>query len=146
MKRLSLPARTVRIADDYTEESGARAAHILLQDSAFPSAFPTAVVASNDHSAVGFIHTCLQSGVRVPDDVSVTGFDDSRVARLSYVDLTTVRQDGQQVAEASVAAAVSRIKGRLSAIETLISPSLVIRTSTSRPRRKTRALRSSRSA
>ena len=74
----------------YLEEAGSQAARMLLQE----ESLPTAVVTANDHCAVGLIHTLLRAGVRVPEDLSVTGFDDSRVAQLSYVDLTTVRQDG----------------------------------------------------
>ena len=134
VKRHRLSARVVRIIDDYTEESGARAARLLLD----ADTFPTAVMASNDHAAVGFIHTVLQAGLRIPQDVSVTGYDDSPVARLSYVGLTTVHQDGQQMAQASVAAALSRVDGRNTPLETIIEPALTIRASTAPPRGTTR--------
>ena len=107
-RRLKLRRRTIAIPGDYVEEAGASAARILLQD----KDFPTAVVTANDHAAVGLIHTCLKAGIRIPEGLSVTGFDDSRVSQLSYVDLTTARQDGGQMAQAAVAAAISRINGR----------------------------------
>ncbi len=96
--------------------------------------FPTAVVTANDHAAVGLIHTCLQAGVRVPQDLSVTGFDDSRISQLSYVDLTTARQDGAAMAQAAVAAALSRINGRREPIESVIEPTLIVRGTTTAPR------------
>jgi len=130
MTKLGLTPRTVHIAGDYTENSGAAAASILLRD----STFPTAVIAANDQSASGFIHACLRVGLRVPQDVSVTGFDDSRIAQLPYLQLTSMRQDGQLMAQASVEAALSRIKGRREPIETVITPTLVIRASTDVPR------------
>lgn len=137
MQRLGLPDRTVQVHHGYTEESGAEAAAALLT----ADAFPTAVMASNDHAAVGFIHACLQQGLRIPQDVSVTGFDDSAIAQHSYVQLTTARQDGQQMAEAAVAACVSRIKGRREVRETVIVPSLIVRSTTGRPRRATRLIK-----
>jgi DNA-binding LacI/PurR family transcriptional regulator len=130
IRRLKLRRRTVSIPNDYVEEAGARAARSLLgQD-----VLPTAVVTANDHAAVGLIHTLLQAGVHAPQDVSVTGFDDSRISQLSYVDLTTVRQDGGQMAEAAFGAALSRINGRRTPIESVIDPTLVVRGTTGPPR------------
>lgn len=130
-RRLKLRRRTISIPNDYVEEAGATAARILLQD----KDFPTAVVTANDHAAVGLIHTCLQAGIRIPDDLSVTGFDDSRISQLSYVDLTTARQDGEQMAQAAVTAAISRINGRHEPIESVITPTFVVRGTTAAPRR-----------
>ncbi len=128
--RLALPNRTIVVHDDYIEESGSSAAGVLLHE----PHFPTAIVAGNDHAALGLIHTLLRAGVRVPEDVSVTGFDDSRISQLSYVKLTTVHQDGRELAHAAVAAAVGRIAGREEGIETLIMPRLVVRQTSGPPR------------
>jgi len=76
------------IPGDHTEEAGTRAASALL---AGPDR-PTAVIASNDRSAVGFLDAALRLGVRVPEALSVVGHDDSLLARLAHVDLTTVSQ------------------------------------------------------
>lgn len=130
VRRLKLRRRTIVIRDDYVEEAGARAARTMLQE----RTFPTAVVTANDHAAVGLIHQCLRDGVQVPQDLSVTGFDDSRVAQLSYVDLTTVRQDGRLIAEATVEAALSRIHGRREPLESVTEATLVVRGTTGRPR------------
>jgi DNA-binding LacI/PurR family transcriptional regulator len=130
VRRLKLRRRTVVIANDYVEEAGARAAQMMLPE----GNFPTAVVMANDHAAVGLIHSCLRAGVLVPEDLSVTGFDDSRISQLSYVDLTTIRQDGGEMAEAAVAAALSRIGGRRDPIESVIEPRLIIRGTTAAPR------------
>ncbi|HEY5840842.1 MAG TPA: substrate-binding domain-containing protein, partial [Mycobacterium sp.] len=66
--------------------------------------------------------------------LSVTGFDDSRVSQLSYVDLTTARQDGAAMAQAAVSAALSRINGRREPIESVIEPTLIVRGTTTAPR------------
>lgn len=55
------------------------------------SALPTAVVCSNDRSAVGTIKALLQAGIRVPETVSVVGFDDIEIAQYFRPSITTVR-------------------------------------------------------
>jgi len=118
---------------DYTEEAGALAGRAMLER----RALPTALVAGNDQEAVGLMQVLARAGVSVPEDVSVTGFDDSRFARLSSVDLTTARQDPVQMGEAAVSLAVRRIgqPGRKPTIS-VIEPSFVVRSSTAKPRRR----------
>ena len=93
------------LAGDYTELSGAAAARQLLAG----EQLPTAVIAGNDQCAVGVLDELRRAGVDIPGDVSVVGYDDSRLARLAHVDLTTVRQDVEQLARLAVEAAVGRI-------------------------------------
>lgn len=90
---------------EYTEEAGARAAETLL---ARPS-LPTAILAANDRCATGVLATLVRRGVAVPDDVSVVGFDDSSVARLPFIELTTVRHDPRRLAAQALDAISSRI-------------------------------------
>lgn len=116
---------------DYFEEVGSAAARILLQR----PRLPTAVVAPNDHTAVGLLQVLVRNGVRVPQDVSVTGFDDAPIARLSAIDLTTVRQDPGLMGVAAVEAAVRRIENSdLQPAQAVIETYLVIRGSTASPR------------
>lgn len=120
---------------DYFEEAGSAAARILLQR----PKLPTAVVAPNDHTAVGLLQVLVRNGVRVPQDVSVTGFDDAPIARLTAIDLTTVRQDPRLMGVAAVEAAVRRIEDPdLRPAQTIIETSLVIRGSTAAPRGRSR--------
>ncbi len=112
---------------DYTEEAGAAAARELLGR----DRLPTAVATGNDQQAVGLITVLSRAGVAVPDQVSVTGFDDSRFARLSSIDLTTVRQDSGEMGRAVVTAAVRRIQDPDAAPSAyVVTPTLVIRGST----------------
>lgn len=116
---------------DYTEESGAAAARDLLDR---PS-LPTAVMTGNDQAAAGLIPVLARAGVQIPGDVSVTGFDDSRFARLSAFDLTTARQAPELMGAAAVAAAVRRIdRPELASAVTVIPTELVVRSSTGAPR------------
>jgi DNA-binding LacI/PurR family transcriptional regulator len=128
--RLGLASEVLEVTGDYTEESGARAAEVLL---ALPR-LPTAVMCNNDQAALGLAHRLRQAGIRIPDDVSITGFDDSRIARLSFMDLTTVRQDPREVAEATIAQVVARIASPdAPVIEHLTSAQVVLRGSTRAP-------------
>ncbi|MEJ5943758.1 LacI family DNA-binding transcriptional regulator [Pseudokineococcus basanitobsidens] len=71
---------------------------------------PTAVLAGNDHMAVGAMRALAEAGLRVPQDVSLVGFDDVPEAEYLPVPLTTVRQDFALVAERSVASVVELVE------------------------------------
>ena len=106
MRRHRLGREARILPGDHTEESGASAARQLMDD----DRLPTAIFASNDRCAHGVLATLVRAGVAVPDDVSVVGFDDSGVARLSFIDLTTIRQDVIRMAESAVHAIVERLE------------------------------------
>jgi DNA-binding LacI/PurR family transcriptional regulator len=131
MERLGLDEHVVTVRGDYTEEAGAEAARALLER----GELPTAVMASNDQVALGLLLGLARSGVRVPEEVSLAGYDDSRMARLSSVDLTTVRQDPGLMGASAVEAAVRRIdRPDLPPTETVVEPTLVVRSSSGPPR------------
>lgn len=110
-----------------TEESGSRAARTLLDS----GVLPTAVVAYNDRAAVGLLDVFSRAGVAVPGAVSVVGYDDSPLARLAHVDLTTVSQNPPLQAEHALAAVVERLdEGRTGHREVVLPPRLVVRGST----------------
>lgn len=115
------------IESTFTEAGGAEAASVLL---ARPS-LPTAIMAGNDRSAAGVLATLVRRGVRVPEDLSVVGFDDSSIAALPYVALTTVRHDPRALAAQALDAVIRRI-GEPDAPVTayLDAPELVVRGST----------------
>ncbi|WP_188549934.1 LacI family DNA-binding transcriptional regulator [Sediminivirga luteola] len=89
-----------------TEEGGYAAAQRLLAR----TDRPTAVVCVNDRCAFGVLETFVRGGLRVPEDVSVIGFDDSTVARLPFVDLTSVHPDPERMAALAVEAVHRRIE------------------------------------
>jgi DNA-binding LacI/PurR family transcriptional regulator len=118
-----------------TEEHGMKAAEglaAMLADPVQRASRPTAVVAFNDVLAVGLLHGLREQGVRVPDDLSVVGYDDSRLAALAHVSLTSVRQDPDALAAAAVRAAGEALEGRHEQV--LVPPSLTVRSSTVAPR------------
>ncbi|WP_188197138.1 LacI family DNA-binding transcriptional regulator [Nonomuraea sp. SYSU D8015] len=124
-------SRHVRILPGgLTEEDGAAAARTLLG----AGAAPTAVLAFNDRCATGVLDTFLRAGVAVPGEVSVVGFDDSHLARLAHIDLTTVGQDIPRLTSLAVGRAIERLEGEPAAeTEIVVAPHLVPRSTTAAP-------------
>ena len=91
-----LPAPVVAGGDD--EESGTRAASAL----AAQGSLPQALVCFNDRCALGAVLELRRRGLRVPEDVAVTGYDGIPFSGLSALDLTTVRQDAPVIADVAV--------------------------------------------
>jgi DNA-binding LacI/PurR family transcriptional regulator len=92
---------------------------------------PTAVLVFNDDAAAAFADALTRDGVAVPGDVSVVGFDDSRLARLPYVHLTTVGQDARHQAAIAVERAVARVEADAGpGGEVVLMPHLVVRGTT----------------
>jgi DNA-binding LacI/PurR family transcriptional regulator len=128
MRRAGLQALVLR--GDHTEAGGIRAGRRLAAD----DERPTAVVASNDRLAVGLMDAFLRAGIDVPGEVSVVGYDDSTLARLAHIDLTTVNQDAPAQARHAVLAAVTRLdEGRTARQEMVLVPRLVVRGTTAAP-------------
>ncbi len=112
------------------EEDGAAAARALR--AVHPRA--TAVLAFNDQCAAGLLDAFLRSGISVPGQISVVGFDDSHLARLAHINLTTVGQDIPRLADLAVVRALARLEGQNTpGRETIIAPHLVIRGTTAAP-------------
>jgi DNA-binding LacI/PurR family transcriptional regulator len=113
-----------------TEAEGSRAANWLIgrdRDRA------TAAFVFNDQSAVGFLATVRGSGIDVPGQVSLVGYDDSRLARASWARLTTVGQDTAAIARAAVQLAIARIAGEPAGKPVSIKPTLIERATTAAP-------------
>ncbi|MEV4434351.1 LacI family DNA-binding transcriptional regulator [Streptomyces sp. NPDC049585] len=83
------------------------------------AAGPTALVCDGDVLAAGACKAARRLGLRVPADVSVTGFDDLALARAVEPELTTVRLPAERVGEAGLRALVAVLEGRAAAPETL---------------------------
>jgi LacI family transcriptional regulator len=91
----------------------------------------TALFAYNDISALGSIRAFLEAGLRVPQDVSVVGFDDIQGAAYNVPSLTTVRQPLAHMGRIAAQTLVERIEGKNSyPAEIAIQPELVVRQST----------------
>ena len=86
MRERSLEPRVVHMADT-TVETGERAMQWLIST----GELPTAVVSVNDATAIGVCRACKAGGIRVPEDIAISGFDDIEWAQLHDPPLTTVR-------------------------------------------------------
>jgi DNA-binding LacI/PurR family transcriptional regulator len=124
MRRHGLTRYMRVLPGDNTEAAGARVARSLLD----AGELPTAIFAGNDRCAVGVLDLLRRAGVEVPYQVSVTGFDDSQLSRLAHIDLTTVRQDIERMAEFAVRAVAERLDaGRTASRDFVLDPMLVVR-------------------
>lgn len=95
---------------------------------------PTAVVALNDETAAMVVQAAARAGLRVPADLSVTGFDDVPLAASLAPPLTTVRQPIPELAQAAVDALLSRIEGTTAPpTRTVLAPELIPRHSCAVP-------------
>ncbi len=93
--------------------------------------FPTAILCSNDLTAIGALKALAEAGVRVPEDVSVVGFDDIDFARLAHPPLTTVNLSRQCLGKLAFDALHTILKSkRREGAEYVVETQLVIRQST----------------
>jgi DNA-binding LacI/PurR family transcriptional regulator len=94
----------------------------------------TALFAYNDISAIGSIFALQEAGLRVPQDVSVVGFDDIQSVAFISPPLTTVRQPLQKMGEIAARTLLDRIEGRAKYVpEIAIEPEFVVRGSSAPP-------------
>ncbi|CCH78548.1 HTH-type transcriptional regulator reg1 [Nostocoides japonicum T1-X7] len=109
----------------FTLEGGASAAGRLIERGA------TAAVCGSDLMALGAIREARARGLRVPDDFSVVGYDDSLLIAFTDPPLTTVRQSVQSMGEAAVRALLDEVRGESAPRgEFVFRPELVVRRST----------------
>ena len=122
---LPLDASLIREGQN-TVESGYDAALALL-DCPQP---PTALFAGNDETALGAMNAFWQRGLRVPEDISLVGFDDAPIARQIFPALTTVSQAIDEIARVAVNKLVGAVEGHSVETESLpVSTRLIIRQS-----------------
>jgi DNA-binding LacI/PurR family transcriptional regulator len=91
----------------------------------------TALFAYNDNSAIGAIHAIQEAGLRVPEDISVVGFDDIESAAYGNPSVTTVRQPLRKMGELAARTVLDRIEKRGTFLaEITVEPEFVVRQST----------------
>ncbi|GAB3492981.1 LacI family DNA-binding transcriptional regulator [Amycolatopsis cihanbeyliensis] len=119
------------VRSEHTDIAGEKAVQELLTT----STLPTALLAGNDFNAVGAISALEETGLRVPADVSVVGYDNTSLAALKHVSLTTVDQPRTEMGRLAMEALLERVRGgRSEPVRHLLHPSLVVRATTGSPR------------
>lgn len=113
------------IAGGSSEAAGAAAVSQLLDQ----GTEATAIIAFNDRVALGVLDILWQRGVRVPEEVSVVGYDNSSLASLDHIGLTTVARDSEAIANRAVEVMVRQISDRAETAEVL-TPTLIRRRTT----------------
>jgi len=110
---------------NYMADGGARVIRNLF---ARNGSLPRAIVCANDQTALGVLYALAERGVRVPEDVAVTGFDDIPVARHMRPQLTTVRQPIQKLGATAFDVLFSLINGeRPPGTEIVLPTELIVR-------------------
>ncbi|WP_213881268.1 LacI family DNA-binding transcriptional regulator [Pseudomonas sp. dw_358] len=122
------PARVIE--GDFSSSGGYEVAAGLLADTA-----PTAIFACNDLMGMGVLRAAAERNVRVPEQLSVIGFDDIQICRFVYPALTTVGQSIRLLGETAAERLLQRVRKTLvgPAEQRLIAPAIVRRESTAAP-------------
>jgi DNA-binding LacI/PurR family transcriptional regulator len=130
MRRAGLDRHIHVVQASFTEDGGRQGAKALLEC----EQMPTAIFASNDLAAVGALGFLADKGIRVPEDISIVGYDNTALASLRHINLTTVNQPRPDMGRAAVTLLLERLESRREiAQHLLIPPTLVVRGTTAPP-------------
>lgn len=115
------------VSGDYSEHSGADAVELLLAE----RSVPTAIFAANDLMAVAALDRLQQAELRVPEDVNLVGYDNTSLAALRHISLTTINQPRVEMGRQAAQCLVERLdEGRKAPVSLVVSPNLITRQTT----------------
>ena len=131
IQEFSVPFRSELVAEgDYHADSGYRLSQHLLEEGA------TAILACNDMMSYGVYRAARQQNLKIPEDLSVVGFDDVTFSEMLEVPLTTVAQPAYQMGSEAVNTLLGVISGEEAEKESLVfQPELMIRKSSAPPKK-----------
>ncbi|MCA9837784.1 MAG: LacI family DNA-binding transcriptional regulator [Trueperaceae bacterium] len=113
------------IEGQFTETSGQQAMQALLERNLNLDA----IFVANDQMAVGAFHILRQAGIRIPEDISIIGFDDLLISRYLYPALSTIRQPLIAMGEAAAQVALRELHQKDIKVEQSFTPELIQRQS-----------------
>jgi len=118
------------ITSDLSHKAGIDAAHAILQQKSLPDG----IFASNDTSAVALSCELKRSGIRVPQDICIVGFNDDPISRVVEPNLTTIHYPGREMGEIAAATLITSFKGQQSDLlnSIVLSHTLIVRGSSMR--------------
>jgi len=132
MRRHQLADHIHIIQGGQTENSGAHAASSILLE----RPLPTAVITFNDRCAMGFMDSMVRARIDIPTDMSVIGYDNSPIAGLTHINLTTISQNTHELSQRAMSALIDRLEThRGGHLDVVVPPQLVVRGTTGGPRR-----------
>ncbi|MHC2999501.1 LacI family DNA-binding transcriptional regulator [Microbacterium sp. HJ5] len=117
---------TLVVETDFSAAEGADATRVLLAR----DERPTAIVYSNDHMAMAGLGVAQREGLRVPEDLSITGFDDTDIGRHLFPALTSVATDAREWGSVAARALLDALAGATPTHAELAEPALIVRGST----------------
>lgn len=131
MERAGLADQIRVVNGNLTNEGGLEAGRILVQG----GNPPTAIFAANDVSAISTMAACEEHGLRVPEDVSIIGYDGVSMGALSTINLTTIAQPLTVMGSSAAERLFDRMDGtKIKGHSVMLEPELVVRGTTAAPR------------
>jgi DNA-binding LacI/PurR family transcriptional regulator len=131
MRALGLGDQVRAVTGGYTEDGGRAGVQALLES----DEPPTAIFVANDLAALGALSALSERGIRVPQDVSIVGYDNISLASVRYINLTTVDQPRPDMGRSAVSLILDRLASRRrEPRHIIVPPRLVVRGTTAPPR------------
>jgi LacI family transcriptional regulator len=126
---LEVTAQSLMISD-LSHKAGIDAAHNILKQKTMPDGIFT----SNDTSAVALLCELKRSGIRIPQDICIAGFNDDPISRVVEPNLTTVHYPGREMGEIAATTLINSLKGQQSDLlnSIVLSHTLIVRQSSMR--------------
>jgi DNA-binding LacI/PurR family transcriptional regulator len=131
MEEAGLGGLATVLAGDFTEDAGVAAAGALI---AGGGELPTAIFGANDLVAAGMLDRFEDEGIEVPEDISIVGYDNTFLAGLHRIALTTIDQPRVQMGRLALELVLERVDGRREPRTHLTQPTLVVRKTSGPPR------------